>query len=215
MCCSPRNQWIAWLAVLAAVGLGAAAAGPTPAAEPDAMNPFGPVKTGREDAVPGYVELSDGKIVAGNVYLTRDKRLKIADDAMGRQREVPLQKVRQIECRVKKEWMEKEWRFKELALDEKLYTGKVYPAREYVHVITLLNGRKIVGQLSEIVYVQPLGPAAKEPGDAPPSAPPEKFLLHKRDKGENGETLKSLIYVKRIKLGEEAYEEAKKKQAKE
>lgn len=212
---SLHNRWVALLAVLMAPWLVAAAGSRwVQAAEPEALNPFGPVKTDREDAVPGYVELSNGRIIVGHVYLTRDKRLKIADDKRKRQREIPLQKVQQIECKIKKEWMEKEWRFKELALDEKLYTGKVYPAREYNHVITLHDGRKITGQLSELLYVQPLRPTAKQPGESRPDAEPERFLLHKRDKGENGQTLKSLLYVNRVKLGEEALEEGKEKQEK-
>ncbi len=40
---------------------------------------------------------------------------------------------------------------------------------------------------------------------------PEKHLVHKRQKGEPGTTLKALTYVKLIKLGEEALEEGKKK----
>lgn len=208
-----RNGWFACLALLVVAWFPCGTESSwAQAAEPEALNPFGPPKTDREDAVPGYVELSDGRIVAGNIYLTRDKRLKVADDKMKRQREIPLQKVQEIECKVKKEWMEKEWRFKELALDEKLYTGRVYPSREYDHVITLRDGRKINGQLSEILYVQPL--SAKEPGESRQNVEPEKFFLHKRDKGENGQTLKTLIYVKRVKLGEEALEEGKEKQGK-
>ena len=91
----------------------------------------------REDAVPGYVELSDGSIHPGMIYLTRDKRLQIYDEKLQRQREVPLQAVKQIDCSVKREWMEKEWRFKETTSDEKIYTGRSYPAREYLHTITL------------------------------------------------------------------------------
>ena len=33
--------------------------------EPPVINPFGPGRTQREDAVPGYVELSDGKVCRG------------------------------------------------------------------------------------------------------------------------------------------------------
>ena len=115
----------------------------------------------RDDAVPGYIELSDGSIHPGMIYLTRDKRLQIYDEEMQRQREVPLQAVKQIDCTVKKEWMEKEWKFKETTSDEKLYTGRSYPAREYLHTITLNDGRTITGPLSAIVYVQPPRTAAK------------------------------------------------------
>jgi hypothetical protein len=180
-------------------------------AEPPVLNPFGPAPAQREDAVPGYVDLSDGKICAGQVYLTRDARLKINDEKLQRQREVPLSAVKQIDCKVKKEWMEKEWKFKELTKDEKMYTGRSYPSREYVHTITLQDGRTITGELSAIVYIDLPTHATPKPGEVRPRVPTEKFLLHKRDKGEIGKDLKSLVYVKSIKLGKEAFEEGVKK----
>jgi hypothetical protein len=179
--------------------------------EPPVINPFGPAPTQREDAVPGYVEMSDGKICAGQVYLTRDARLKINDEKLQRQREVPLAAVKQIDCTVKKEWMEKEWKFKELAKDEKMFTGRSYPSREYVHTITLDDGRTITGELSAIVYVEPPNYAPPKPGEFRPEVKTEKFELHKRDKGEIGQDLKSLHYVKSIKLGKEAFEEGIRK----
>jgi hypothetical protein len=192
--------------------------------EPAALNPFGPVRQDRDDAIPGYVELSDGRVFVGNIYMTRDKRLKMedssrqiggADGAPGapsekRQREIPLRAVRQIEAKVEKEWVEKEWRFKELARDEKYYTGRTYPARMYVHTVTLKDGRKITAPVAEIFYVKPFrevagGPRSEEDNE------PIRFQIHKRDKGEPGTTLKALTYVKLIKLGEDAVEEGKKK----
>ncbi|GAB6165818.1 hypothetical protein JCM19992_18180 [Thermostilla marina] len=179
------------------------------AEEPPAINPFGPVHQERDDAVPGYIELSDGTIYYGKIYMTRDKRLKIYDESLKRQREIPLNRVSTIEARVVKEWMEKEWRFKELALNEKQYTGRSYPAREYVYTITLDDGRKITGPLAELIYVE--AENMRSPGDRGARLEPIRVILHKRDKGDFGDDLKSLVYVKQIKLGEEAYEEGKKK----
>ena len=179
--------------------------------EPPALNPFGPVQTERDDAVPGYLKMSDGKVLVGNIYLTRDKRLKLFDEGTKRQREVPLRVVKQIECKLLKEWMEKEWRFKELALDEKYYTGKEYPSRECEYTITLQDGRTITGPLAELFYVQPFAYKADEARSYRPDVQPEKYLVHKRQKGEAGTTLKDLTYVKLIKLGEEAFEEGKEK----
>jgi hypothetical protein len=179
--------------------------------EPPRLNPFGPVKRDRDDAAPGYVEMSDGRILVGDIYMTRDKRLKVYDPKMERQREIPLQRVKQIECKVVKEWMEKEWRFKELALDKKYYTGKSYPARQYVHTITLDDDRTLDGELAEILYVQPYGNDPDKPLADRPDIKPERVMLHKRDKGEIGTDLKSLVYVKLVKLGTEAYEEGKQK----
>jgi hypothetical protein len=61
-------------------------AAPTPctsalAGEPPALNPFQPGPSEREDAIPGYVEMSDGRICYGRLYLTRDARLKVYDAA--------------------------------------------------------------------------------------------------------------------------------------
>ncbi len=115
--------------------------------------------------MPGCIELSDGSIHPGLIYLTRDKRLKIYDEQLQRQREIPLRVVKQIDCAVKKEWMEREWKYKETTSDEKMYTGRSYPAREYLHTITLRDGRTITGPLAEIVYVQPQDDSSKTTGE--------------------------------------------------
>lgn len=180
------------------------------AAEPPAINPFGPPVTEREDAVPGYVELSDGKIVAGKVYMTRDKRVKVFDSTLQRQREIPLNRIKQIECIVVSERMEKEWRFRETTSDVKEYTGRSYPAREYLHRITLDDGRTIEGPLSEVLYVQPEPSGSSSQGQQAPIEP-QRFILYKTHKGPVGSDLKSLVYVKAVKLGEEALAEGQKK----
>lgn len=196
-----RTTWfrVAWQnrVLLLCLITGSATCG---AEEPAPVNPFGKNAKVREDARPGYVELSDGHIVPGSVYLTRDARLRIYDETLKRHRDVPLEAIRSIECEVGKEWQEKEWRFKEAASDEKVFTGRKYPSREYLHTITLNDGRTITGPLSAIVYVQP---------DDDHKA--ERFLLHKRDKGELDQPLKSLRYVRKIELGDEALAEGKRK----
>jgi hypothetical protein len=203
-----------------------AVCGAARAAEPPALNPFGAVRQDRDDAIPGYLEMSDGQIFVGSIYMTRDKRLKMEDsmrqvgggdgapddNSEKRQREIPLKAVKQIEAKVEKEWVEKEWRFKELALDEKYYTGRTYPARKYVYTVTLKDDRKITAPVAEIFYVKPfreLTAGSRTDDDTEPI----RFMIHKRDKGEPGTTPKALTYVKLIKLGEDAVAEGKKKAA--
>ncbi|MCL4195725.1 MAG: hypothetical protein KJZ87_28575, partial [Thermoguttaceae bacterium] len=77
------------------------------AEEPPSLNPFGPVQSERDDAVPGYVELSNGRIFVGDIYMTRDKRIKLYDESIKRQREIPLRVIKQIDGNVLREWMEK------------------------------------------------------------------------------------------------------------
>lgn len=170
------------------------------AEEPPALNPFGPRSADRDDARLGQIELSDGRIHRGMIYLTRDMRLKIHDDRLHRQREIPLDAVERIDCEVKREWMEKEWRFKETTADEKLLTGREYPVREYVHTITLRDGRKIKGPMSAIVYLRPTTPETTTPGETRKPSEPRRFVLHKRDKGPLDANLKSLVYVRSIRL---------------
>ena len=73
-----------------------------------AVNPFGtPAErrpNRRDDAVPGYLETSDGKVHPGQVSLTRDAKLKIYDEERKRHREVPLKAIERIDCTVLKEW---------------------------------------------------------------------------------------------------------------
>jgi len=198
-----------WLLLVVAV----AATPVAGAGEPPALNPFAPVKRDRDDAIPGYVEMSDGQIFTGNIYMTRDKRLKLYDESMQRQREIPLRVVDQIECNVVKEWMEKEWRFKEMGNDEKYFTGREYPSREYTHTVTLKDGREITGPLGEIVYVRAFSHSPDAPLSEGSRQEARRLLLHKRDKGEVGEDLESVTFVKLIKLGSEALEEGRRKAA--
>lgn len=173
---------------------------PTIAAqEPPTIDPFGRKPAVRDDAVPGFIELSDGTILTGHIHATRDTRWKIYDRERQRQREVPWNRIRQIESQVEKEWMEREWRFRENANDQKVFTGRRYPARLHTHVITLDDGRTIRGDLSGVVYLQ-------RPGEET-----LKFALHKRAKGEIGEPLHCLVFVRTIRLGAEALEEAERR----
>ncbi|MBN2217186.1 MAG: hypothetical protein JW719_07400 [Pirellulales bacterium] len=179
---------------------------PGQAEEPPALNPFGPRPADRDDARPGRIELSDGSIHRGMIYLTRDVRLKIHDDRLHRQREIPLRAAERIDCEVKREWMEKEWRFKETTADEKLLTGREYPVREYLHTITLRDGRKIKGPMSAIVYLRPTTPDPTTPGENRKPGEPRRFVLHKRDKGPPGANPKSLVYVRSIRLEKDSAE---------
>ncbi len=201
--CAPRPlPWLPGIVLFLAWPLPA----PAQQSEPPALNPFGSpserADRSRDDAVPGFVETSDGKIHPGIIQLTRDTRLKIFDEQQKKHREIPLRVIRRIDCTVRKEWNEQEWRFKENASDEKYYTGRSYPIREYGHAITLQNGQKIEGTLSGIVYVR-----------SDPDARPERYLLHSRDKGAPGMELKALLYVRSIQLGAKALEEGQRKAA--
>jgi hypothetical protein len=191
--------------LLLLVSVGAVGAGPAAGQDdPPALNPFAPRPRTRDDAQPGCATLSDGSRLPGRFFLTDDVRLKIYDEQLERQREIPLRVVQSIECKVKKQWMEKEWRFKENASDEKVYTGRAYPAREYVHTITLQDGRKISGPMSGLVYIEPYEGGSKK-----------KLLMHKRQSGPIETSLDELVYLARVDLGEQALRDGLERKAAE
>lgn len=154
------------------------------------VNPFKPRAAARTDARPGTVALSNGEVYKGQVYITRDKQLRIYDTAAKVYRDIPLVAVKEIRIGVEKEGIEKEWRWKEGGSDVKVYTGKSYPWREYITTIVLTNNQKIVGHLKATPVGVDCGGERK------------KLIVHGKNKGELGETLADLVYIKSIVFDE-------------
>ncbi|MDR0870712.1 MAG: hypothetical protein LBN39_07965 [Planctomycetaceae bacterium] len=163
----------------------------------------------REDTIPGYIEMSNGEVFPGLLYITRDKRLEIYDVGLKRQRTVPIQKIAEIECSVEKEWMEKEWRFKELASDEKMYTGRTYPCRMFTYTLIFDDGRKLEGPMSGIIFVQPLKKNEDLSVGHIPERDAQRFYFHARlaEKTDAGKQLADIHYTARVKIGDDALQE--------
>lgn len=161
-------------------------------------SPFAPTKEAvyRKDAVAGCIELSDGTKRPGRIYTTRAKRLKIYNLKRKIYEFVAVPACKRIEGVVEWERLDREWRFKEAGNTEKVYTGRAYPLRMHSWRLTLRNDHEILGHiLGQPLYVVHDGKA-------------ERFILHKRDKGPKGAKLEDLVYVRRVVLGQEAYNEA-------
>jgi hypothetical protein len=209
--------WTAALAVLATAWAGpASAAGPgatrnEPApgdimfVEDDdnaipqkgAANPFA---TGgaaeRRDAVPGYVELSSGLKLPGKIYTTRGKRLKVYNLKRGLYEYVAVPALKRIDVTVEWERVDPEWRFKESGNPEKVFTGRSYPVRSMAWTLVLRNDHEIYGHiLGQPLYIDHNGKV-------------DRFLLHQRDKGEMGQTLQDIPYIRAVVFGVEAYNQA-------
>ena len=152
----------------------------------------------RRDAVPGTIELSDGRKIPGTISTTRAKRLKIYNLERSVYEYVPVPALTEIEAVVEWERMEDEWRFKEAGNPEKVYSGKAYPARMLAWKLTLRNGHQITGHiLGQPLYVTREGAA-------------ERWILHERDKGPIGSALEDLVYIRRVVFGKKAYTQAVK-----
>ena len=131
--------------------------------------------------------MSDGTRYRGTFTTTADQPLRIYDSTAKEYRDVPLGVVKTLEGHVVWERMEREWKFKATGSDEKEYTGQSYPARETEYTMTLANDQKITGAIDVPLYLE--------------RAEGEKlFVIHKRDRGSVGQTLKDLPYVERVEF---------------
>lgn len=152
-----------------------------PASQPS--SPFS--ARGQADARTGQITLSDGRAIRGSITTTPEKPLRVWDEADKDYRDVPLDLVKSMRAVVKWERDEKEWQFKESGSDVKIYTGKTYPARELTYRVTLVNGQTVAGGIVAPLYVID--------GDQR-----LMFVLNKRQKGEVGQKLKDLAYIKSV-----------------
>ena len=152
---------------------------------PDKEAPAPPV--GRDappppDSVSGSLALSNGDRVEGLIHLTRDATLKLFDPAKKKLLSVRLDELTHVEQKPVNERMEKEWRWKENANDEKVYTGREYPMRELDTTLHFKDGRALTGALTALIFVRNAN------GE-------QRFILHKRQKGEPGQKPADLVYV--------------------
>jgi len=166
-----------------------------PAIAGPAANPLGPggARLTRLDALPGVVVLSDGRVLAGHVYTTRDKSWEVWVESEKRWRHVPPIVVLSIRAVVIDEKLDKEWRWKEMGSDERIYTGRTRPVRRHEWRFHLIDGSVVTGGVKgQPVWVE---------YDGTRHGP---FVLHERTAGEYGQGLKDLVYVKAVVISRRA-----------
>jgi hypothetical protein len=173
------------------------------ASEPAGRNPFG-VKGAfeHEYAVPGVLEFSDGRQIAGGLYTTREKNFEVWIENEKRWRLVPFLAILCVTAVVDEEKMEQEWRWKEMGVPEKVFTGREYPTRSLSWRFHLIDDSTITGAVKgQPVWVQTPPHAGQDAQKAGP------FMLSERSKGEMGQKLPDLVYIKRIVVSRKAMEQ--------
>jgi hypothetical protein len=129
----------------------------------------------------GVITMSDGSTINGRITTTEEKPLRVWDEQEKQYKDVPFSLVKSIEAEVLWERDEQEWHFKASGSDVKEFSGKTYPARETKYKVTMTDGQIVDGGVVAPLFV----------GD-------KTYVLHKRDKGEVGQTLGQLVYVKNV-----------------
>ena len=140
-----------------------------------------------KNARTGTITLSDGTKLIGAIITTAGKPMRVYEENEKQYTDIPFDQVVSIKASVLWERDEKEWQFKLSGSDEKIYSGRTYPARETQYTITTVDGNKVTGSIAAPIYL-------KQNDER------KTFILHKRDKGEVGQTLKQLVYVAEVKL---------------
>jgi hypothetical protein len=168
---------------------GGSAPGPGGDDAPSVANPFrsSGLPFRRGDALPGVIELSDGNQLPGGLYTTVEKPWIVWSEATKSWRRVDFLTLLSVEAVVEEERMELDWRWKGMGEPEKVYTGKKYPMRRMHWRFKLIDGSVVEGSTKgQPVFVELAGKV---------SGP---FILAERMKGELGQTLEELPYVRKI-----------------
>jgi hypothetical protein len=142
------------------------------------------IAAGAEEPREGRVEFSDGNAVAGKISLTPGGELKLQTGS--KIRALDLARVREIRLAPEKEEMDRNWRFKEAGQTAKEYFGEPFPVRYLQTTILLAGGESLAGHLyTTVLYV--------EEGETA-----QKVLLPAKQRGNEGQSLKSLVYPTRV-----------------
>lgn len=160
-----------------------------PAEPPAGSTPFKSSKLPfrRGDALPGVIELSDGKQLPGGLYTTVEKPWIVWSDRTKSWRRVDFLTLLSIEAVVEDERMELTWRWKGMGEPEKVYTGRKYPMRRLHWKFKLIDSSVIEGSTKgQPVFAELAGKVAGP------------FVLGERMKGKDGQTLDELVYVRKI-----------------
>lgn len=166
------------------------------AIDPKGVNPFAASRSlARDYALPGAVELSDGKVLTGQLYTTGGRAWQVYVDQQKRWRQIPFAAVLSITAIVVSEKLEPQWRWKAMGTPERVYTGRQYPTRRLLWRFLLADGSQITGT----VKGQPISVVAGGIKKGP-------FALHERQRGNPGQGLFELIYVRQVVISRQMLE---------
>jgi len=135
---------------------------------------------------PGIVQFSNGETLEGQVSLTPGAELKMVDGTT--LTSLAFDKVQEIRCAPEEETLEQKWRFPVAGQTRKEKWGQPYPIRHLRATVTLAGGKTVAGHLyTTVLYV--------EGGEKN-----EKVILAAKQRGQEGETLASLVYPASVRF---------------
>jgi hypothetical protein len=145
--------------------------------------------TALEQSRPGEITLSDGSVAKGRLSTTLRQPLHVFVAEAAKYVDVPFAQIKSIEARVVWERQDQVWNFAASGSDIKIYSGKTYPNRMTAYVLTLKDGTTVAGSVAAPIYLDD-------------GSGRHIYILHKRDKGEVGQALTDLVYVKMVRFSD-------------
>lgn len=183
----PRDNLDYWLTQAGPASQPTSTTGANPFAAQTAENFSQP------DALPGAMQLSDGKVLAGGLYTTQEKDLEVWIQTEQRWRHIPLLAVLGIRAVVVSEELEPEWRWKQMGSDEKVFTGRNRPSRQLNWRVNLIDGTSLEGEIKgQPLWIEHAGQRTLH-------------VLHSRAKGQFGQTLDELVYPRHVVISRKGF----------
>jgi hypothetical protein len=163
---------------------------PAPATAPVdlAATEPGDLPTAPKRARAAVLALSSGKTIKGPVWTTLATPLRVYQDASKTYKDVDLDLVARLDVVVDEAVMEDDWRWLKEGSDQKIYSGKKYPNVTLHYRLTLQNGQVVEGPVVAPMFVLD-------------GAKLLNLALYKKKKGELGQTLQDIVYIKSAVLG--------------
>ena len=166
--------------------------------------------------VPATVTWSAGRKETGKLSFTSGVPLKVYDLEKKEWVDVELGDLASLTAAPRAEKMDREWRWKDYGDDEKVYTGRERPRRWLDHELLLKDGARMKVHVKGTVMYFDTVPETVKPktgkkgadkklskqAEIKPQPVRRRLIIRQYSRGNWGDTLESLVYVKRIEVGE-------------
>jgi len=141
-----------------------------------------------QDPAWAAVTLSNGERHEGIFSLTEGRRLEIFDGRASRRLRLDSSEIARVSATPEEEKMEQAWMFREESDHARILLPWKYPLRRLRTEVTVVSGDTFQGRVVGCVFYLENGDERR------------RFLLTSDQKGEKGQTLEDLTYVKQIVL---------------
>ena len=150
------------------------------------LHPFAKKAVGASAVRTGWMKLSTGQILRGNIWTTRQTPFRVWLKGIKQYRDIDIRLVREITGKIRYARQIHQYKFQQMGSNIKLYTGRTRPRIGYQFTFHLINGKIIIGTVIAPIYLRT------------PEGKQYFYLLKKRIEGKLGQRAASIPYIKII-----------------